>query len=290
MFTTCRMKIQSQPQHPEDEKALSNIRVVLASPLYGGNVGAVCRAMANAGVHSLVLVDPRPMDQKEIRMMACNAWEIYEHRRELPTLAEAVADCGLIVGTSARQGLYRAHSKTPREWAPKLLDAARLAPVALVFGREDWGLSNEELTLCTQVIQIPSHPAYTSLNLSQAVMVCLYELFVASEVFEPSQEKSPEAPSALRERMFKMWEEALFAIGFMEQDKAMHMMLGIRRVFSRGLLTIDDVKILMGMARQTLWKARNPGKTPFKSLSPAKRSAVEKSGKKRQVPHPPLQP
>ena len=89
-------------------------------------------------------------------------------------------------------------------------------------------------------------------------MVCCYELFVASETFEPVLEKSPECPTQTREHMFKMWREMLLEVGFMNDQQADHMMLGIRRIFSRAPLTTDDVNILMGMARQLQWKIRNP--------------------------------
>ncbi len=238
---------------------LERIRVVLRSPLYGGNVGAVCRAMANMGLSDLVLAAPRPLDLDEARMMACHARGLLEARREFATLAEAVADCGLVMGTSARDGLYRQHARTPREWAPRALEAAALGPVALVFGPEDQGLSIDDLALCTQIIQIPTVPEYASLNLAQAVLICVYELFLAADRYEPPQEKSPEAPAALRERMFGLWRDTLLEIGFMKPDKADHMMLGLRRILARGPLTTDDVRILMGMARQASWAARAAG-------------------------------
>ena len=236
--------------------ALSRIRVVLVSPIYGGNVGSVCRAMGNMGLSDLAIAAPRPLQMGDARAMACAAGDILEARREFPDLASAVADCGLVMGATARPGLYRSHSRTPREWAPLLLDAAQRATVALVFGPEDNGLNNDDLALCTQIIQIPSSPACPSLNLAQAVMVCAYEIYVAAGVFVPAEEKSAEAPSGVRERMFAMWREALLEIGFMKEDKADHMMLGLRRILSRGLLSEDDVRILIGMARQTLWKVR----------------------------------
>jgi tRNA/rRNA methyltransferase len=114
---------------------------------------------------------------------------------------------------------------------------------------------NEELALCTQIIRIPSDEGYPSLNVAQAVMVCCYEIFVASGTYEGPKEKSGEAPSALRERMFAMWRETLLEIGFMEMDKADHMMYGLRRILSRGTLSVDDVRIMMGIARQSRWAA-----------------------------------
>lgn len=237
---------------------LDRIRIVLVNPLYGGNVGSVCRAMANAGLSDLVLVAPPGLDMEEARKMAVSAGNILDARRETATLAEAVADCGLVMGATARVGLYRQHAATPRELAPRALEAAELGPVALVFGREDKGLSNDEIALCTQLIRIPTHPGYLSLNLAQAVMICAYELFTASGLFEAPVEKSAEAPGDLRERLFAIWRETLLDIGFMDQDKADHMMLGLRRVWSRGKMTVDDVNILMGIARQMRWRAHHP--------------------------------
>ena len=236
---------------------LNNIRIVLVGPLYGGNVGSICRAMANMGLSDLVLVEPaKTLNMDEARMMAVAADAILEKRREVATLAEAVGDCGLVMGTTVRPGLYRQHVKTPRDWAPAILASAAVNPVALVFGRENSGLTNEELAICTNLIQIPSSLEYPSLNLAQAVMVCCYEVFVASATFELPLEKSPECPTRTREQMFTMWREMLLEIGFMNDEKSDHMMLGIRRILSRAPLTTDDVNILMGIARQMAWKSR----------------------------------
>lgn len=235
---------------------LDNIRVVLVGPLYGGNVGSVCRAMANMGLSDLAVAAPRPLNLDEARMMAVHAAGILESRREFATLADAVADCGMVVGTTARGGLYRQHVRTPREQAPRVLEAAATGRVAMVFGREDSGLDNDELAICTQLVQIPTTKAYSSVNLAQAVMLCCYEVFEASATYQPPEEKSPDAPSAMRERMFALWRQTLLDIGFMEPEKADHMMLGLRRVLGRGKLTVDDANILMGMARQSSWAAR----------------------------------
>lgn len=241
-----------------DRRVLDDIRIVLVSPLYGGNIGSVCRGMANMGLSDLAIADARPVDEGEARMMACHATEILANRTEYATMAEAVSDCGLVMGATARLGLYRQHAKTPRGWAPHALKTAAAGnKVALVFGREDNGLTNEELALCTQIIQIPTTAEFSSLNLAQAVLICCYELFVALDVYEPPVEKSEEASSESRERMFEIWRETLMEIGFMKDDKADHMMLGLRRILSRGQLTEDDVKIMMGIARQSLWAAGN---------------------------------
>jgi len=242
-----------------NDELLDNIRVVLVGPLYGGNVGSVCRAMANTGLSDLALVAPRRLNMDEARMMACHAWDILESRTEHESLEAAAADCGIVMGTSAREGLYRQHARQPREWAPFILESASRGKVALVFGREDKGLSNDELALCTHIIQIPTSKEYTSLNLAHAVMICCYEVFVATGRYEPPEEKSPLAPADLRERMFGMWRELLLETGFMEEDKADHMMQGFRRIMGRGAMTTDDVRIMMGIARQSEWAARASG-------------------------------
>ena len=236
---------------------LSNFRIVLVEPLYSGNVGSVCRAMANMGVRDLVLVAPQIVDGwEEGERLACHATDLLQSRREVATLAEAVGDCVAVAGTTARLGLYRQHVRTPRESAPDLMKLAGHGKVALVFGREDKGLFNDEIGICTHLIRVPTANEYVSLNLSQAVMVCCYEMFLALGRYEPPQEKSMVATAGHRIQMMKMWRQLLLDIGFMKPDKADHMMQGVQRVFSRGAVTRDDVDILMGMARQADWAAK----------------------------------
>jgi tRNA/rRNA methyltransferase len=248
---------------------LSNIRIVLVGTLYSGNVGSVCRAMANMGIRELVLAGPKICDSwDEAARLAVHAADILEARRETADLAEAVADCAFVVGTTARGGLYRQHVKTPREVAPELLRLAESGKVALVFGREDKGLFNDEIGQCTHLIRIPVHPDYTSLNLSQAVLLCCYELYGALGSYEPPVEKSPPAVAAHKLKLIEKWREMLLLIGFMKEDKADHMMQGVQRIFSRGAYSEDDVAIMMGVARQADWAARHgPGAKPKGSTS-----------------------
>jgi len=236
---------------------LTNIRVVLVNPMIGGNLGAVCRAINNNGITDLAVVDPRPdMDMGEAEKLACKARPQLDSRREYSSLAEAVADCTIVAGTSARTGFYRDTAYSPREFAPLALESAGDHRIALVFGREDKGLFNEELALCTHIIQIPSSELYTSLNLSHAVYVCCYELFCAAGVFIPSEEIAPEADSGLRERMFSTWRQMMVETEFVHDQKLDHMMMGLRRIFNRGKLTVPDCKILMGLAKQSIYVAR----------------------------------
>jgi len=233
---------------------LDNIRIVLVEPISGGNIGSVCRAMNNNGITDLAIVNPRPeTDWEDARKLSCKANTQLDARKEFQTLEEAITDCTVVAGTSARTGFYRDTAHSPREFASIALESAKDHKIALVFGREDKGLSNEELALCTHIIQIPSSELYTSLNLSHAVAVCCYEIFAASGTFQPSEEKAEEASSELRERMFDVWREMMIKTEFTHEQKLEHMMMGLRRIFSRGKLTVPDVKILMGLAKQSIW-------------------------------------
>lgn len=237
---------------------LDNIRIVLVGTLYCGNLGQVCRAMANMGLNDLALAAPNLDDDWELgEKFAVHAQDLLQNRVEYSCLQDAVADCSFVVGTTARGGLYRQHVKTPRELAPELLQLASQGKVAVVFGREDKGLTNEEIACCTHLIRIPVDPGYESINLSQAVLLCAYELFTATGNYKPPVEKSEPAISARKFQLSGMWRDMLLKIGFMKEDKADHMMQGIQRIFSRGVYSDDDVSIMMGVARQSKWAAEN---------------------------------
>ncbi len=238
---------------------LDNIKVVLVGTLYSGNVGSTCRAMANMGFHNLVLASPNIQNGwDEAERMCVHATDVLHGRREFATFEEAVADCVAVVGTTARGGLYRQHVKSPRECAADLLSLAETGPVALVFGREDKGLLNEEIAQCTHLIRIPVDEGYTSINLSQAVLITCYEFFTALGTYQPPHEKAPPAPQAQKMQLMKNWQTMLQEIGFMDEKQTDHMMQGIHRIFSRGVFTKDDAAIMLGVARQAIWAHRNP--------------------------------
>jgi len=253
---------------------LDNIRIVLVEPIFGGNIGSVCRAINNNGITDLAIVNPRPeTDWEDASKLSCSAKAQLEARKEFQTLEEAIADCTVAAGTSARTGFYRDTAHSPREFSPIALASAKDHKIALVFGREDKGLSNEELALCTHIIQIPSSKLYTSLNLSHAVTVCCYEIFTASGAFHPSEEKAEEANSELRERMLAAWREMMIKSEFTHEQKLEHMMMGLRRIFSRGKLTVPDVKILMGLAKQSIWVSNQWTKEKENNLNAKSQSA-----------------
>lgn len=237
---------------------LDNIRIVLVDPKYAGNIGSVCRVMMNMGLSDLALAASGDhLDWAEARKLAYKAEPLLDRIQRFQTLEEAVSGCTVVAGTSARTGLYRDHAYLPHDIAPVVLESAAHHKTALVFGREDKGLFNEEIAVCTHIINIPSSDLYRSLNLSHAVMVCCYELFLlaGSPAYEPPAECSPEADGALRERLYAAWSAMMLETGFCEPEKLDHMMLGLRRIFSRGKLTENDVKILLGIAKQNRWVA-----------------------------------
>lgn len=241
---------------------LDNITVVLVGTLYSGNVGSVCRAMANMGLSRLTLVAPRILDGwEEGRRLAVHATDILDARREVATLDEAVADCAAVVGTTARGGLYRATVQPPRVLAPEILRLAAQAPVAVVFGREDQGLHNDEIARCTHLIRIPVDPRYQSLNLSQALLIVAYELYSATGTYvSPVEEAVSLATQATKHALMAKWRQAMLDIGFMNEQKADHMMQGFQRIFSRGVRTDPDASIMLGAAHQMSWAGRQAKK------------------------------
>ena len=242
----------------EQGNPLDNIRIVLVGTLYTGNVGSSCRAMANMGIRHLRLAAPNLQNSwDEGERLAVHATDIMNAREEFASLEEAVADCIAVVGTTAREGLYRQHVKSPRDLAPDIVSLASQGPVAVVFGREDKGLVNEEIAQCTHLLRIPVSEGYTSINLAQAVLISCYEIFAASGSYVPPHEKAPPAPQAQKAQLMKNWAEMLRGIGFMKSEQTDHFMQGFQRVFSRGVYTKDDAALLLGVARQALWASKN---------------------------------
>jgi tRNA/rRNA methyltransferase len=235
---------------------LENIRIVLVRPRGSGNIGSVARAMKNMGVSDLALVGRGKTGTLWARAMAVHAGDILEGARRFATLREAVADCGLVVGTTCRGGLYRGHSLSPRKLAPQIVSAAKSAKVALVFGPEDHGLSNRDLSHCQWLLAIPAHPDYLSLNIAQAAVVCLYELFLAAEGEVP-REAVARAPAELIEILFDRMRRVLLKIGFLDSQNPDHILLALRRLFGRAGLEERDVNILNGLFRQVEWYMEN---------------------------------
>jgi tRNA/rRNA methyltransferase len=237
--------------------ALHHCRVVLVRPQIAGNLGSTARAMRNLGLSELVLVggEADPAD-KDARRLAKSGEMVLRQTRRAADLGEAVADCLLVVGTSARTGgLVRRQSVAePDEVMPRVAAALEAGPAALVFGPERTGLLNEEVPRCHHLIHIPTDPDYPALNLAQAVAICLYELRRAwLKHVAPAVPQEPPAPFADQERMFVRLREALEQIHYLYGPKADSLMHAVRHLIGRAGPTAMEVEVLFGLARQIRW-------------------------------------
>jgi tRNA/rRNA methyltransferase len=242
------------------ETPLSRIRIVLVRPKFASNVGAVARAMANTGLSRLVLVAPQsdPLS-KEARKSSARAESILRSARRVDELTDALEDVVYTVGASCRGGLYRERMElAPEAVAAEAVARARGGHVAVLFGPEDNGLTNEELLRCDAVLRIPSADEYPSLNLAQAVMVVAYEVFrAASNPRRPAGPVGPltgpkEAPAdaALTDRLMQQYRQALLKIGYLRPENPEHLLFPLRAVLSRAQPTRKEAQILLGMAQQ----------------------------------------
>jgi len=240
---------------------LTDIRVVLVRPRYPGNIGATARVMRNFGLSQLVLVSPvaKPNDS-EARRMSTHGESILSSAKIVESLADALSDCRIVLGTSSiTEGFYRADKFGPPERVlPALLETS---PGALVFGPEPTGLTNAELAQCHSLIQIPADPTYSALNLAQAVAVCLYELRRQWQSRSESSLIATDAPvdHEMQERMFAQLRDGLEAIHFLFGDKADVLFHGLRQLIARAQPTEQEVKLLFGLARQLHWIADQRG-------------------------------
>lgn len=245
---------------------LQNISVVLVTPKGLGNIGSTARAMKNMGVRELILVGDAPPGRFWERAMAVHARDVLKNAGRFQTLREAVAGFGLVIGTTCRTGSYRSHCETPRKLAPKILAAARRMRVALVFGPEEHGLTNSDIRHCQWLIAIPAHPNYPSLNVSQAAMVCLYELFVATQRKKVSR-VAPRAPLEGVEQLYDHMKDVLLKIGFLNPQNPEHVLFSLRNLFGRAGLGERDVRILRGLFHQIEWCIKENGTEKARDLS-----------------------
>jgi TrmH family RNA methyltransferase len=235
---------------------LENCRVVLVEPRIAANIGATARVMLNFGVRALVLVNPAadPAD-REARKLSTHGEEILDEARTVPDFGAAVADCILVVGMSARIGgpVRRQSVGFPEQIVPRIAETLARGRVALVFGREANGLTDDEVTRCHYLINIPTNPEYPALNLAQAVAITLYELHrLAAAPGDAVQSETP-ATFAAQERMFASLRAALEEIHFLYGPKADALMHGLRHLLGRAQPTDMEVDLLLGLARQIRW-------------------------------------
>lgn len=213
--------------------------------------------MKNMGLKDLRLVEPKadPVDL-DARKMAAHAQDVLKAAKIFKNLTAALKGFHFIAGTSRRKGKERSNWTEPRAFAQSLLDLSARQKAALVFGPEDSGLSNEEVALCHRMIHIPSHRAFPSLNLAQAVMVIAYECFLARQenIFRSAKaEPAAVAKVEALEGMYADLGDLLFEIGFLHKQNPRHLMRLVRNLFNRARPTDKEVRIFRGICRQVRW-------------------------------------
>lgn len=241
--------------------AVENFAFVLVSPKSSGNVGAAARALKNMGFADLRLVAPRDYDPRAAAAMAVHADDVLERARIFPDLGAALSDRTLTVGTTCRVGPYRSETRALRDTAPELIADSAANRVAIVFGPEDFGLTNLEIAQCQRLITIPTAPEYPSLNLAQAVVVVAYELMLAAGGARAPIEAAEFSSATEVEAMHRRMAEALIAIGFLPEDNPDHLMLTLRAMLGRGGIRPRELDILNGIARQIRWVAEGGAAT-----------------------------
>ncbi len=232
------------------EPDFSNIHIVMVGTTHPGNIGGVARAMKNMGLSRLSLVAPEaPFPHAKARARASGAVNVLENTQVFATLEEAIADCSLVIGASARMRTLPWPVVDPRECASRVVNIGEGAEVAIVLGRENSGLTNEELELCQLLVTIPTNPDFSSLNIAAAAQVLCYEIRLAANLDKlPEQATdSPLATSAERDGMFTHFEQALTEIEFLKPDNPGQLMRRLRRLFTRTGLERLEVNILRGI-------------------------------------------
>jgi len=245
------MKEKRGRVEPSVRVCLDRVAIVLFRPRLAENIGAVARAACNMSINRLVVVEPQDLDRERMAMMATGpATRLLDAMEVHDDLGRALGPFQYIVGTTARLGGVRNDYFSPREMAARLVAISALNDVALLFGPENWGLTNDELPFCHALVTIPTGEC-SSLNLAQAVMVMAYELFTAVSAkprFVPRLANSRELQS-----MYAMLQETLVKINFISHQNPEHWMFNVRRLFSRHGLRAREAQVIKGICRQIDW-------------------------------------
>ena len=230
---------------------LERVAIVLFKPRLAENIGAVARAACNMGINRLVAVSPLDLDRDRMAMLATGpAAQLLTRMEVHDDLALALAPFQYIVGTTARLGGVRNDYFSPREMAARLVAISAANDVALLFGPENWGLTNDELPFCHALVTIPTAEC-SSLNLAQAVMVMAYELFTAGS---PKPRPGPRlANSRELESMYAMLKDSLVKINFISHQNPEHWMFNVRRLFAFHGLRAREAQVIKGICRQIDW-------------------------------------
>jgi tRNA (cytidine32/uridine32-2'-O)-methyltransferase len=234
----------------KSDNLLNSVKVVLVGTTHPGNIGATARAMKNMGILDLALVKPKefPSDVATFRSKA--AKDILEKASVHTSLEEAISECELVVGTSARGRTVPWPVLNPREAAEEMHKSSLNGKVAIVFGREDRGLTNEELGLCNFHVHIPSDPEYSSLNLSQAVQILAYEIrlsylqdrYVNKEYWDVELANNEQT-----ERLINHMDELMQEVDFYDVENPRKLLVRVRRFFKRSKIDVMEANIFRGL-------------------------------------------
>ncbi|MFT4518301.1 MAG: tRNA (cytidine32/uridine32-2'-O)-methyltransferase [Halioglobus sp.] len=235
---------------------LDNIRIVLVNTSHPGNIGGVARAMKNMGLTRLYLVEPKQYPDEQADWRAASAGDILENAIISSTLEEAISDCQFVVGTSARERRIPWPQLDPRKCAQRIARSSTNEQVAVLFGREDRGLTNDELKVCNLHLTVPTAQAYSSLNLAMAVQIVCYELqmVLAINDLPVLEDQEWDAPPSTRENMERFYthlEETLIDIEFLDPAAPRQLMSRLRRLYGRVRLDEMELNILRGVLTET---------------------------------------
>lgn len=230
---------------------LPNIRIVLVETSHTGNMGSTARAMKTMGLTNLYLVNPLVKPDSQAIALAAGASDVIGNATLVETFDEAIAGCRLVVGTSARSRTLPWPMLEPRECGVRAVEEGEQGPVALVFGRERVGLTNDELQKCHYHVAIPANPGYSSLNLAMAVQILAYEVRVAyldrQQAGAPAVEESQYPLVDDLERFYQHLEQTLVRTGFIRAAHPGQVMNRLRRLFARARPEAQELNILRGM-------------------------------------------
>ena len=230
---------------------LTNVRVVLSHTSHPGNIGAAARAMKTMGLHHLYLINPRYFPDPQASAMAAGADDILQNAVVCGSIDEALQGVALTVGMTARLRDISNQVMMPREAMSRVLQQAATQPVALLFGTEMSGLTNEEVSRAQLLVNIPANPDFSSLNLAAAVQVMAYEIMLASQSYSPVTQQTPVAVHEQVEGFLAHLEKTLLEIGFFTTQNPARMMQRLRRLYARARLEADEINILRGILSVT---------------------------------------
>ncbi|MEM9926391.1 MAG: RNA methyltransferase [Cyanobacteria bacterium P01_D01_bin.50] len=239
----------------------SGVKIILVEPAGPLNVGSIARVMKNFALNKLVLVNPQcDYLGEQAKIMAVHAKDVLESAVSVATLPQALQGCKRAIATTARDRDLNNPLQSPREVLPWLLEA-EAQPSALIFGREDRGLSNEELNYAQKFMRIPTDTGYASLNLASAVAISCYELAQTQQHnAKPTTSNNDLAPLEVVEGYYEQLESLLLSIEYLYPHTANSRMEKFRQLYNRAQLQTQEVAMLRGILRQMQWALTHPGK------------------------------